>query len=388
MIINIPDQIIREFLSGVTAVLAVIAVGGFLLFILRGISRKFLFTRTGLVLALAPLSLINFLGNSESYVLLIYAMATTLLGLAIDGINHMLKPKEQSQPTQNPGIQAEETVESNSDVIVWDKAVKKYIPQVATLLIIMTVFFVSMFWVLVENNHMAGERVKELIGTNEKQFKELVDANKKQFKELIDTNEKQLSEITCNVEDRLDKGFEKTTSISNDVMKCLALIDKAQEKIAELSGNVVSLQEALDDKRSHEAFDEVQLSAPVSNMMPENNNSLQHTFDNGVRADCIFFPPEPTDTICIASKFPLESYLRMTDATLGDADRKTAEQQFLQKIEKSTKTFWVLVDNTHMIGKYRKTRSMEILENMEMEVFHEEIEDLKEFIKNNCQTSP
>jgi len=377
MIINIPDQIIREFLSGVTAILAVIAVGGFLLFILRGISRKFLFTRTGLVLALAPLSLINFLGNSESYVLLIYAMATTLLGLAIDGINHMLKPKEQSQPTQNPGIQAEETVESNSDVIVWDKAVKKYIPQVATLLIIMTVFFVSMFWILVENNHMAGERVKELIGTNEKQFKELVDAN-----------EKQLSEITCNVEDRLDKGFEKTTSISNDVMKCLALIDKAQEKIAELSGNVVSLQEALDDKRSHEAFDEVQLSAPVSNMMPENNNSLQHTFDNGVRADCIFFPPEPTDTICIASKFPLESYLRMTDATLGDADRKTAEQQFLQKIEKSTKTFWVLVDNTHMIGKYRKTRSMEILENMEMEVFHEEIEDLKEFIKNNCQTSP
>ncbi|RKX34578.1 MAG: hypothetical protein DRP64_19970, partial [Verrucomicrobia bacterium] len=68
-------------------------------------------------------------------------MATTLLGLAIDGINHMLKPKEQSQPTQNPGIQAEETVESNSDVIVWDKAVKKYTPQVATLLIIMTVFF-------------------------------------------------------------------------------------------------------------------------------------------------------------------------------------------------------------------------------------------------------
>ena len=122
MIINIPDQIIREFLSGVTAVLTVIVVGGFLLFILRGISRKFLFTRMGLVLALAPLSLIHFLGNSGSYVLLIYAMATTLLGLAIDGINHLLMPKEQSQPTQNPVNQAEETVESNPDAIVWDKA--------------------------------------------------------------------------------------------------------------------------------------------------------------------------------------------------------------------------------------------------------------------------
>ena len=122
MIINIPDQIIREFLSGVIAVLAAIAMGAFLLFILRGISRKFPFIRMGLVLALAPLSLINFLGNRESYALLIYAMITVLLGIAIDGINHLLMPKEQSQPTQNPVNQAEETVESNPDAIVWDKA--------------------------------------------------------------------------------------------------------------------------------------------------------------------------------------------------------------------------------------------------------------------------
>ena len=122
MNINIPDQIIREFLSGVSAVLAVIAVGAFLWFILRGIARKFTFTRMGLVLALAPLSLINFLGNSESSALLIFAMVTTLLGIAIDGINHLLMPNEQSQPTQNPVKQAEETVESNPDAIVWDKA--------------------------------------------------------------------------------------------------------------------------------------------------------------------------------------------------------------------------------------------------------------------------
>ncbi len=122
MIINIPDQIIREFLSGVTAVLAAIAMGAFLLFILRGISRTFPFIRMGLVLALAPLSLINFLGNSESYLLLIYAMITVLLGIAIDGINHLLMPKEQSQPTQNPVKQAEGTVEPSPDSMVWEKA--------------------------------------------------------------------------------------------------------------------------------------------------------------------------------------------------------------------------------------------------------------------------
>ena len=60
------------------------------------------------------------------------------------------------------------------------------------------------------------------------------------FKELIDTNEKRLGEISGKVEERLDKGFEKTSKVFEDVLKRLVEIDKAQEKIAELSGNVVS----------------------------------------------------------------------------------------------------------------------------------------------------
>lgn len=177
-----------------------------------------------------------------------------------------------------------------------------------------------------------GVRVKvdESLEKNARQLGERV-------KELIDTNEKRLGEISGKVEERLDKGFEKTTTVFADVLKRLALIDKAQEKIAELSGNVVSLQEVLADKRSRGAFGEVQLSALISNMMPENSYSLQHTFDNGVRADCVLFLPEPTGTICIDSKFPLESYQRMTDTTLGDADRRSAEQQFRQDIKKHIK---------------------------------------------------
>ncbi len=156
-------------------------------------------------------------------------------------------------------------------------------------------------------------------------------------KELIKANNEQLAHISEKVEERLDKGFEKTTTVFADVLKRLALIDKAQEKIAELSGNVVSLQEVLADKRSRGAFGEVQLSALISNVMPEKSYSLQHTFDNGVRADCVLFLPEPTGTLCIDSKFPLESYQRMTDTMLGDADRKSAEQQFRQDIKKHIK---------------------------------------------------
>lgn len=162
-------------------------------------------------------------------------------------------------------------------------------------------------------------------------------AIRSQMEKLVESNRRQLDQIGDKVEQRLDKGFKETTTVFGDVMKRLTLIDKAQEKIAELSGNVVGLQEILSDKRSRGAFGEVQLNALISNMMPGNSYSLQYTFDNGVRTDCVLFLPEPTGTICIDSKFPLESYQRMTDLSLGDADRTAAERQFRQDIKKHIK---------------------------------------------------
>ncbi|MBM4152375.1 MAG: DNA recombination protein RmuC [Kiritimatiellaceae bacterium] len=158
-----------------------------------------------------------------------------------------------------------------------------------------------------------------------------------QVEKLILSNNQRLDQIGDKVEQRLEKGFKDTTTVFGDVLKRLALIDKAQEKIDQLTTNVVSLQDVLSDKRSRGAFGEIQLNSLISNMMPENSYSLQHTFPNGVRADCVLMLPEPTGTLCIDSKFPLESYQRMTDHALGDADRAVAMRQFRQDIKKHIK---------------------------------------------------
>ena len=142
------------------------------------------------------------------------------------------------------------------------------------------------------------------------------------------TIDQRLNTISGKVEKRLGEGFEKTTTIFTDVIKRLALIDEAQKKITELSGNVVNLQEVLSDKRSRGAFGEVQLSALIRNLMPESSFSMQHTLSNGKRADCMLFLPEPTGHIAIDAKFPLESYRLLTDIQLGEAERRAAQQQF------------------------------------------------------------
>lgn len=155
-----------------------------------------------------------------------------------------------------------------------------------------------------------------------------------QVKQLTLSVDQRLKDIAGQVERRLADGFEKTNQTFTDIVKRLALIDDAQKKITELSTNVVSLQEVLADKRSRGAFGEVQLTALIRNVLPEQHFALQHTLSNGRIADCMLFLPKPSGDIAIDAKFPLESYKRMTDPTLGAEERKLAQRQFKQDIKK------------------------------------------------------
>lgn len=155
-----------------------------------------------------------------------------------------------------------------------------------------------------------------------------------QVKQLTQSIDQRLKDIAGQVERRLSEGFEKTNQTFTDIVKRLALIDDAQKKITELSSNVVSLQEVLADKRSRGAFGEVQLTALIRNVLPEQHFTLQHTLSNGRIADCMLFLPKPSGDIAIDAKFPLESYKKMTDVQLSADERKQAQRQFKLDIKK------------------------------------------------------
>jgi len=136
------------------------------------------------------------------------------------------------------------------------------------------------------------------------------------------------------VSERLDEGFKKTNETFVSVMERLATIDEAQKKIDGLTVNMVSLQELLGDKRSRGAYGEVQLEGLVRNVLPASSYSMQHSFDNGTRVDCALFLPQPTGTVAVDSKFPLENYHKMFDSNLSESEQKLAEKQFKADIKK------------------------------------------------------
>jgi DNA recombination protein RmuC len=143
-----------------------------------------------------------------------------------------------------------------------------------------------------------------------------------------------LQEIGGKVSERLDEGFKKTNETFISVMERLATIDEAQKKIDGLTVNMVSLQELLGDKRSRGAYGEVQLEGLVRNVLPASSFSMQHSFENGTRVDCALFLPEPTGTVAVDSKFPLENYHKMFDSSLSEAAQNLAEKQFKLDIKK------------------------------------------------------
>ena len=143
-----------------------------------------------------------------------------------------------------------------------------------------------------------------------------------------------LEEIGGKVSERLEEGFKKTNETFVSVMQRLATIDEAQKKIDGLTVNMVSLQDLLGDKKSRGAFGEVQLEGLVRNVLPESSFKMQHTFENGVRVDCALFLPQPTGTVAVDSKFPLENYHRMFDKTLYETERATAAKLFKADVKR------------------------------------------------------
>jgi len=107
----------------------------------------------------------------------------------------------------------------------------------------------------------------------------------------------------------------KTTANSlGELQQRLVTIDKAQDNIQKLSGDVLSLQDILANKQTRGAFGEIQLQEIISKALPSDAYAWQATLSNGKRADCLIHLPNPPGPIVIDSKFPLEAYEALRNA--------------------------------------------------------------------------
>ncbi|KZY34959.1 recombinase RmuC [Roseovarius sp. HI0049] len=142
----------------------------------------------------------------------------------------------------------------------------------------------------------------------------VAEAQSKAQTNMLHLMEKRLAQVQEQMNENLHGSARRTAQSLGDLQQRLKTIDKAQENITKLSGDVLTLQDILSNKQTRGAFGEIQLHDIVSKALPSDSYTLQSTLSNGRRADCLIHLPNPPGPICIDSKFPLEAYEALRNA--------------------------------------------------------------------------
>jgi DNA recombination protein RmuC len=144
-----------------------------------------------------------------------------------------------------------------------------------------------------------------------------------QFVQLMEVR---LSEVAEGLGEALQGSALRTARSLADLQARLEAIDRAQENIERLSGDVLGLQDILSNKQARGAFGEMQLHDIVARALPPDAFRMQATLPNGRRADCLIQLPEPPGPIAIDAKFPLEPWEALC-AARNDAETAEARRQ-------------------------------------------------------------
>ncbi|WP_051242142.1 DNA recombination protein RmuC [Stappia stellulata] len=152
----------------------------------------------------------------------------------------------------------------------------------------------------------------------------------------------------------------------------LAVIDRAQTTIRELSGQVGALQSVLSNKQTRGAFGQGRMEALIQDALPPGRFSFQATLSSGVRPDCLIHLPGGAPPLVIDAKFPLEAHSDIRRAQ--DAEQlKQARARFRRDIGKHLTD----IKERYLIpGETQDTAFMFVPSESVFAEIHEEFDDL------------
>jgi DNA recombination protein RmuC len=161
------------------------------------------------------------------------------------------------------------------------------------------------------------------------------------------------------------------------------LRERLSERLGALSQNAIELKNISSDianfknilmgnKQARGTFGERQLEDLVSDIMPPETYAFQSVMETGVRPDCIIRLPYPPGDMIIDSKFPLESYSRMTGGENPELYRKQFELDVRKHID-------AIAEKYIIPGKTAESAMMFIASESIFETLHREFPGAVEY---------
>ena len=194
------------------------------------------------------------------------------------------------------------------------------------ILLILTICLIIALLLMISRKKLSNiqsDSVAELKG----QLSQMVQASSQQQQNITSQLSEQsarMEQTLSNFRQQLGHSLQQQTQSTHDnltkLSERLAVIDRANSQITELTGQVTQLHNILANKTERGAFGEVQLENLVKTVLPPNSYAFQVTLPNQKRAYCILKLPNPPGDIVIDSKFPLDAWYNLQNS-------ETKEQQ-------------------------------------------------------------
>ncbi|MDE0779363.1 MAG: DNA recombination protein RmuC [Alphaproteobacteria bacterium] len=174
-------------------------------------------------------------------------------------------------------------------------------------------------------------RLSQMTEAQAAQQAQLAQTLQAQERALAKAVDDRLQLLTGKIDATLEKSTKTQKTSLDELKERLVRIDTAQKSLADLSSQVVGLQDILSNKQARGAFGEVQLQDLVESAMPPDTYTFQATIGDGKRADCLLDLPNPPGPMVVDAKFPLEAW-RALQGAKSETQKKQAERAFRRDI--------------------------------------------------------
>jgi DNA recombination protein RmuC len=170
-------------------------------------------------------------------------------------------------------------------------------------------------------------RLAEMAG----QLRHFTDQAQSGQQHLARTLDERLDQVSHRVGRGLNEQAERTHASLKHLYERLAVIDTAQANLTQLSSEMVSLKDILNNKQARGAYGQGRMEAIIRDGLHGNAFTFQATLSNGSRPDCLIKLPESELRLVLDAKFPLEAFNALKVAT-GEAVIRAAETRLRKDV--------------------------------------------------------